>query len=60
MKKREFDKFDTLARRILSVPHSEIKAKLEAEKKTKTERRKGKTKRPTHIGPQVNLGTLKN
>lgn len=31
----EFDKFTNLLDRLLSVPHSEIKAKLDAEKKEK-------------------------
>jgi hypothetical protein len=31
----EFDRFSDFTRRILSVPHSEIKAKLDAEKTAK-------------------------
>jgi hypothetical protein len=30
----DFEKFKDFARQILSVPHSEIKAQLEAEKRT--------------------------
>jgi hypothetical protein len=36
----EFDKFTNLLDRLLSVPHSEIKAKLDAEKATKRTRTK--------------------
>jgi len=31
----EYDNFENLARRIISVPHSEVKAKLDAEKAAK-------------------------
>jgi hypothetical protein len=31
----EYDKFDSTMRKLLSVPHSEIKAKLDAEKAAK-------------------------
>ena len=30
--KSEYDRFENLARGVLNVPHSEIKAKLDAEK----------------------------
>jgi hypothetical protein len=33
--KTEFEKFDNFMRRLIAVPHSEIKAKLDAEKKAK-------------------------
>jgi hypothetical protein len=33
--KGDFDRFTEFTRHILSVPHSEIKAKLDAEKETK-------------------------
>jgi hypothetical protein len=33
--KTEFQNFDKLVRKVLSVPHSEIKAKLDAEKRAK-------------------------
>jgi len=39
--KTEFDRFQNLLRAVLAVPHSEIKAKLDAEKKAK-ERKKRK------------------
>lgn len=31
----EFERFDTTMRKLMSVPHSEIKAKLDAEKAAK-------------------------
>jgi hypothetical protein len=39
----EFDKFDRTMRDLMKVPHSEIKAKLDAEKKAK----KRKAKKPS-------------
>ncbi len=39
--KTGYDRFEDLARKVLNVPHSEIKAKLDAEKKAK-ERKKAK------------------
>ncbi|HUL35429.1 MAG TPA: hypothetical protein VL128_16200 [Candidatus Eisenbacteria bacterium] len=39
----EFQKFDHVATEILKMPHAEIKAKLDAEKKEKTQRKKEKT-----------------
>jgi hypothetical protein len=33
--KTEFDRFQNLLKAVLTVPHSEIKAKLDAEKKAK-------------------------
>jgi hypothetical protein len=35
MKKKEFERFDALVRRVLTVPHGEIKAKLDVEKQAK-------------------------
>ncbi|HEV7673878.1 MAG TPA: hypothetical protein VGQ12_05045 [Candidatus Angelobacter sp.] len=35
----EYTAFENLLRRVVQVPHSEIKAKLEAEKRTKREKR---------------------
>lgn len=40
--KTEYDRFEDLARGVLSVPHSEIKAKLDAEKRAK-KRKNSKT-----------------
>lgn len=41
-KSSEFDKFDRTMQNLLKVPHSEIKARLDAEKKAK-KRKKTKT-----------------
>jgi len=43
----EFTRFDALMKRLVQVPHSTIKAKLDAEKaaKAKNTKRKGKPKR---------------
>jgi hypothetical protein len=35
----EYTAFENLLRRVIQVPHSEIKAKLEAEKQQKKEKR---------------------
>jgi hypothetical protein len=40
-KANEYKTFENLARKVVSVPHSEIKAKLDAEKRAK-ERKKAK------------------
>ncbi len=39
---KEFRDFDNVMRKLLKVPHSEIKAKLDAEKRAKTKKRKAK------------------
>lgn len=36
----EFGKFTNFMRRLVAVPHSEIKAKIDAEKRAKQERKK--------------------
>jgi hypothetical protein len=41
-KQTEFEAFDNTMRRLISVPHSEIKAKLDAEKAEKVKKRKPK------------------
>jgi hypothetical protein len=38
----EFEKFNNTMRKLISVPHSEIKAKLDAEKVSKKSKRKAK------------------
>jgi hypothetical protein len=43
-KEREFENFDHTMRQLMKVPHSEIKAKLEEEKKEKLLRKRGRTK----------------
>ena len=35
----EYKRFDRIVRKLLSVPHSEIKTKLDAEKRTKKKKR---------------------
>lgn len=35
MKNEEYEKFDRTMRKLIAVPHSEIKAKMEAEKARK-------------------------
>jgi hypothetical protein len=42
----EYDNFSRTMRELIKVPHSEIKAKLEEEKKDKAEKKQKKTKRP--------------
>ena len=42
MKDREFSRFDRTMRELIKVPHSEIKAKLEAEKAEKAIRKQKK------------------
>jgi hypothetical protein len=39
-----WQKFETAMRQIVSVPHSEIKAKLDAEKKVRSRKRTQKSK----------------
>lgn len=40
-KTSEYDKFENMTKRLLAVPHAELKAKLDAEKAAK-ERKKAK------------------
>jgi hypothetical protein len=40
----EFDNFDRLATKLLKVTHSELKAKLDAEKRAKAQKKKRKAK----------------
>jgi hypothetical protein len=39
----EYDKFDRAMRELIKVPHSEIKAKLDAEKKAKKRKKARKS-----------------
>jgi hypothetical protein len=39
----DFDKFTNFMQRLVAVPHSEIKAKLDAEKRAKKRKRTSKT-----------------
>jgi hypothetical protein len=41
-KSNEFARFDSTMRKLISVPHSDIKAKLDAEKKSRRKKRKAK------------------
>jgi len=43
-KKTEFTNFDSAMRELMKVPHTEIKAKLDAEKKAKKDKKKGSGK----------------
>jgi hypothetical protein len=50
---REFDNFDSTMRKLLAIPHSEIKAKLDAEKAEKAKRPK---KRGRPLGSSASSG----
>lgn len=43
--KTEFEKFDNFMRKLAAVPHSEIKAKLDAERKVKKRKKMASTKK---------------
>ena len=43
MKNREFDNFERMATQLLKVQHSEIKAKLDAEKQAKKRKKSKKS-----------------
>jgi hypothetical protein len=49
-KKAEFENFDRTMRDLMSVPHDEIKAALDAEKAAKEKRKKRKLKKPSASG----------
>ena len=42
-RKQEYESFDRMMRKLLSVPHSEIKAKLDAEKRAKKRKKSRKS-----------------
>jgi hypothetical protein len=44
---KEFENFDRTMRQLIAVPRSEIKAKLDAEKRSKQKR---KAKKPSALG----------
>jgi hypothetical protein len=44
MKSREYSNFDRTMRELMKVPHSEIKSKLDAEKKSKKRKKDKKEK----------------
>jgi hypothetical protein len=39
----EFERFEGFMKRLVAVPHSEIKAKLDAEKRSKQRKKRAKT-----------------
>jgi hypothetical protein len=53
MKSSEFEKFDRTMRDLMSVPHEDIKAALEAEKAEKL-KKKRKAKKPSASGRAAN------
>jgi hypothetical protein len=52
----EFDNFDRTMRDLMSVPHDEIKAALDAEKAAKAKKKKRKAKKPSASGRAGNVG----
>jgi hypothetical protein len=55
MKNAEFENFDRTMRDLMKVPHSEIKAALDAEKAAK-QKKKRKAKKPSASGRAVSDG----
>ena len=49
----EYQNFVDMAGKILKVPHSEIKAKLDAEKAAKQKKKSAKVKCEAHLGRPV-------
>ena len=45
----EFQNFDRTMRKLMTVPHSEIKAALDAEKAAKKGKKKRKAKKPSAL-----------
>jgi hypothetical protein len=50
---REFENFDRTMRTLMSVPHDEIKAALDAEKAAKKKKNNRKVKKPSDSGRAV-------
>ena len=50
MKRNQFEDFDKTMRKLMSVPHSAIKAKLDAEKAAKKRARKPASRRASGAG----------
>jgi hypothetical protein len=46
----QFENFDRTMRQLMSVPHSDIKAALDAEKADKQKKKKRKAKKPSASG----------
>jgi hypothetical protein len=45
---KEFERFTSFMKRLVAVPHSEIKAKLDAEKRGKQRKKRAKTSPADH------------
>jgi hypothetical protein len=56
VKNNEFQNFDRTMRDLMSVPHSEIKAALDAEKAEKARKKKRKAKKPSASGRAASDG----
>lgn len=50
MKKSEYENFDHTMRELIKVPHSELKAKLDAEKKAKKRQKTKKSSSASREG----------
>jgi hypothetical protein len=50
MKNTEFDNFDRTMRELVKVPHSEIKSKLDAEKRAKKRKKSRKSSSASREG----------
>jgi hypothetical protein len=48
--KTEYDRFEDLAKGVLNVPHSEVKAKLDAEKRAKRRKKSSKSEDVQNAG----------
>lgn len=53
---REFENFDRTMRDLIKVPHDELKAALDAEKRDKEQKKKRKAKKPSASGRAVSDG----
>ena len=45
MKKTEFEKFDRIMQELVKIPHSQIKARLNEEKKQKAKRKEARKRK---------------
>jgi predicted GIY-YIG superfamily endonuclease len=50
VKNVQYENFDRTMRELMSVPHDEIKAALDAEKAAKKQKKKRKAKKPSASG----------
>jgi hypothetical protein len=53
--KTEFEKFDNFMRRLAAVPHSELKAKMDAYEKAKQRRKRKKLKSSASVRASKSL-----